>query len=221
MTSAQPVAVVTEGPVGRASSRVPTGGAGGHIKSRERVRDLGEVYTQPREVQAMLDLIPEAFAGIDSRFLEPACGNGNFLAAILERKIAIITETAHGGTDYWYEFALLRCLVSIYAIDINQQNVHEARHRMREVIDTVVTNRQIEPTVGFGGAVTAILASNIVLGDFLNTAADIIFIEYKPLDGERFARIPSPLEAPDMDLFYVPPEPLATVHYSQLGVQKA
>lgn len=60
-----------------------------HIKSKERVRDLGEVYTQPREVNAMLDLIPDAFASIDTRFFEPAAGDGNFLVAIL--------DWAHGG----------------------------------------------------------------------------------------------------------------------------
>ena len=57
------------------------------IKSRKRVRDHGEVFTNPREVNAMLDLVKEESERIDSRFLEPACGDGNFLAEILRRKL--------------------------------------------------------------------------------------------------------------------------------------
>jgi len=187
------------------------------IKSRERVRDLGEVYTQPREVDAMLDLVANMFDGIDYRFLEPACGNGNFLVAILERKLQAISEADHGGTECWYEFAVLRCIASIYAIDISLDNVYEARDRMREIVNAGVAFRTGSATPGFDRAVTTILDNNIVLGDSLNGARDIIFVEYTPLSNERFSRQPSYLETPEMDLFYVPPEPLVTVHYSELG----
>lgn len=187
-----------------------------HIKSRERVRDLGEVYTQPREVQAMLVLIPDAFADIDTRFLEPAAGNGNFLVAILERKIAAIDEAKHGGTEHWYEFALLRCLASIYGIDISDENVEEARERMTAVIDVAHVFRGEPATPGFSKAVAAILATNVVEGDSMDAADQIVFVEYTPLDGERFQRAQSELERPEMDLFYEPPAPLPTVHYSGL-----
>lgn len=189
-----------------------------HIKSRERVRDLGEVYTQPREVDAMLSLIPDAFTEIDTRFLEPAAGDGNFLVAILERKIAAIDEAKHGGTEYWYEFALLRCLASTYGVDISDENVEEARERMTAVIDAAHVFWGQPATPAFQSAVQAILATNIVEGDSLNAADQIVFVEYTPLAGESFARQPSELEQPELDLFYEPPAPLPTVHYSDLGV---
>ena len=189
-----------------------------HIKSRERARDLGEVYTQPREVQAMLDLIPDAFDEIDTRFLEPAAGDGNFLVAILERKIALIEEERFGGTEEWFEFALLRCLASIYAIDINEENVEEARERLLAIVTSAAAFDDGEASEGFRRAAFEILRTNVVVGDSLNSADQIVFIEYTPLSGERFQRVPSELEQPEIDLFYLPPEPLPTVHYSELGV---
>lgn len=190
-----------------------------HIKSRERVRDLGEVYTQPREVNAMLDLVPDAFAGIDARFLEPAAGNGNFLVAILARKIALIDERKFGGTPEWFEFALLRCLASIYAIDISEENVGEARERMLAMVTAAAAFDDGDASEAFCRAARAILGTNIVVGDSLNGADQIVFVEYTPLSGERFQRVPSELEPPaNPDLFYMPLKPLPTVHYSELGV---
>lgn len=189
----------------------------GHIKSRERKRDLGEVYTQAREVDAMLALIPDAFRSIDTRFLEPAAGNGNFLVAILVRKIALLDEAIHGGTDNWYEFALLRCLASTYGVDINEENVLEARERIRAVIDAAHVFNGGPVTAGFSAAAAAILHTNVVVGDSLHGADAIVFVAYTPLDGERFARKASYLEDPKMDLFYEPPAPMRTVHYSELG----
>lgn len=188
-----------------------------HIKSRERVRDLGEVYTQPREVNAMLDLIPDAFVEIDTRFLEPAAGDGNFLVAILDRKIALIDEKKFGGTAEWFEFALLRCVASIYAVDIDEQNVHEARERMLAMITAAAAFDDGDASEAFRRAAREILCTNIVVGDSLNGAEQIVFIEYTPLTGERFQRVPSELEAPVMDLFYQPPTPLLTVHFSEIG----
>ena len=57
------------------------------VKSRARVADHGEVFTADREVNAMLDLVKQDTERVDSRFLEPACGDGNFLAEILRRKL--------------------------------------------------------------------------------------------------------------------------------------
>lgn len=188
-----------------------------HIKSRERVRDLGEVYTQPREVNAMLDLVPDAFADIDTRFLEPAAGNGNFLVAILERKIAAIEEGKHGGSEHWHEFALLRCLASTYGIDISDENVHEARARMTAVIDAARVAGDAARTERFARVVAALLETTVVVGDTLNAPEQIVFVEYTPLPGERFGRVQSELVPPAMDLFYEPLEPLATVHYTELG----
>lgn len=69
----------------------------------------------------------------------------------------------------------------------------------------------------FDRAVQAILATNVVQGDSLNAAEKIVFVEYIPVERERFERIPSELEAPEMDLFYEPPAPLLTIHFTELG----
>jgi hypothetical protein len=184
-----------------------------HIKSRERVRDLGEVYTPPREVNAMLDLIPDAFVDVDARFLEPAAGNGNFLVAILERKVATINSAVAGDA---YEFEVLRCLASIYGVDISRENVEEARERMLAIATAAAAFDDGDASAAFVRAAEVILATNVVVGDSLNAADQIVFVEYIPLPGERFQRVPSELEAPEMDLFYDPPSPLPTVHYSEL-----
>ena len=165
----------------------------------------------------MLDLIPDAFTEIDTRFLEPAAGNGNFLVAILDRKIAAIDEKKHGGSKYWFEFALLRCVASTYGIDISDENVDESRERMTALIDVAHVFRGEPSTSDFAPAVEAILATNVVVGDSLNGADQIVFVEYTPLPGERFQRVSSELEQPEMDLFYEPPMVLPTVHYSELG----
>lgn len=189
------------------------------IKSRERVRDLAEVYTHKREIDAMLDLIPDMFVDIDSRFLEPACGDGNFLVEILARKLALIEEQTHGGTANWLEFATLRCAASIYAIDINDENVFEAQERMRAVIEKEFSEKGHDPSPAFHDALTVILVSNIIHGDTLKDAQAIPFIEWQACPEETFIRTPSFLDEPEHDLFYVPPEPMAPTHYSELTPQ--
>ncbi|MDH6536539.1 SAM-dependent DNA methyltransferase [Aurantimicrobium minutum] len=187
------------------------------IKSRERVRDLAEVFTHEREVNDMLDLVPDMFIDIDSRFLEPACGTGNFLVEILGRKISLISESIHGGSPLWYEFALLRCIASIYAVDISAENVAESRNRLLVMLDAAHALHGEPMSEGFLRAANEILETNVVLGDSLSAATEIVFVEYEALEGEKFKRTPSHLEEPEIDLFYLPPEQLETVHFSMLG----
>lgn len=187
-----------------------------HHKTRQRVRDSGEVFTQQREIDAMLDLIPDAFLGIEQRFLEPASGNGNFLVSILERKIATISEERHGGTRNWYEYALMTCLTSIYAVDIDSENVNEARTRLQSLIDAAHSFVNTERTPRFSRAVSNVLEKNILQADTLKDADSILFIEYTPVGNEQFARELCYLDLPEMDLFFVPPPKLSTVHYSEL-----
>ncbi len=163
------------------------------IKSRTRVRDLAEVFTAEAQVQAMLDLpgIVEACRKPDARFLEPACGNGNFLVEILRRKLAVVAElpVRRGkGDDPQppFEFQTLVSVASIYGIDISEENVDEARLRLHAVVsEHYATARNTwRPSPGFFAAVDAVLATNIVLGDSLNGADRILFVEYgapKPL----------------------------------------
>lgn len=106
----------------------------------------------------------------------------------MERNISAIDETKHGGSERWYEFALLRCLASTYGTDINDENVEEARERMMAVIDAAHVFRGAPATEGFARAAEAIITTNVVVGDSLNAADQIVFVEYTPLDGERFQR---------------------------------
>lgn len=121
------------------------------VKSLERVRDLGEVFTPVRIVEEMLDLLPADVWAVhpSSAFLEPACGNGNFLVAILDRKLSAITRAEAAGalpagaTKKAVQFHALEALASIYAVDISTDNViggtpgHEvgARDRMLQHLE--------------------------------------------------------------------------------------
>lgn len=102
------------------------------IKSKNRVKDFGEVYTQEREVKAMLDLVKEESYKTNSLFLEPACGNGNFLIEILKRKLSAC-ETRED---------VLISLSSIYAIDILEDNILESKERLFELVKYALTREE-------------------------------------------------------------------------------
>ncbi|GJM36997.1 MAG: type III restriction endonuclease subunit M [Acidimicrobiales bacterium] len=195
-------------------------GDGDQIKSRERVIDLAEVFTHQREVKEMLDFVPDMFESMDSTFLEPACGNGNFLVEILSRKLALIDEAESARTENWPEVGVLRAVASIYAVDICNDNIAEARERLTEVVVRDFAQRGQTPSSGFTSALDVILQANVIRGDTLNGAADIVFYEWSVFDDESFIRTPFPLEPREYDLFDPPPEPLAPVHYAQLGEDK-
>lgn len=165
------------------------------IKSRQRVRDLAEVYTHKREVDAMLDLVDDMFPSdeqplnIDRTFLEPACGSGNFLEEILRRKLAFVTTDRFGRGER-YEHRLLRCLASIYGIDINDDNIRESRDRMRVLLNSHLANDLNTKAVSqaFVTAGEVILATNIIQADTLAAAATIELVEYRPGPGCTFTR---------------------------------
>ena len=92
------------------------------VKSAERVRNHGEVLTARREVEAMLDLVKNESERIDSRFLEPACGTGNFLTAILERKLKTVADR-YRTKEADFEIQMLSALGSIYGIDLLEDNI--------------------------------------------------------------------------------------------------
>jgi SAM-dependent methyltransferase len=204
---------------------------GGQIKSRERVRDLAEVYTHQREVNAMLDLVPDMFpseehpGNTDRTFLEPACGSGNFLVEILARKLAYVTPRRYGRSES-FEHCVLRCLASIYGIDICQENVAIARERMSEVIHAH-TERHLgskTPTPAFVSAVKTILATNIIRADSIADAANIELVEYASASDGTFIREWShPLDpaADEPTLFSVagPRRDAVPIHYSELAYQ--
>jgi len=202
----------------------------GQVKSRQRVRDLAEVYTHEREVHAMLDLIPGMFpslhdpANTDCSFLEPACGDGNFLVEILSRKLRCVTPTRFGSGEE-FEHRALRCLTSIYGIDISEDNVDEARERMRtQVASHVVSHLGTDATtVGFRDAVDAILQTNIINADALADVAVIEMVEYKSASVGTFMREWSyPLNpANDQASLFSPPvrRDEIPVHYIDLARQ--
>ena len=108
------------------------------IKSKQRVAEHGEVFTAEREVNAMLDLVKPECLRPDSRFLEPACGDGNFLSAILERKLKEIRRKYKSSVRD-YEYYSVIAIGSLYGVDIMQDNVEICRQRLFKIWESHIT----------------------------------------------------------------------------------
>ncbi|MFN9682647.1 MAG: hypothetical protein ACK56V_13695 [Bacteroidota bacterium] len=108
------------------------------VKSKKRVADHGEVFTNEREVNAMLDLVKHETERIDSRFLEPACGNGNFLAEVLRRKLKVVDERYGNIQMDWERYAVI-AVSSIYGVNILEDNAKECRERLYIIFDDFYT----------------------------------------------------------------------------------
>lgn len=164
------------------------------VVSKKRVADHGEVYTSKREVNAMLDLVKQETERIDSRFLEPACGTGNFLAEILERKLCVV-ETRYGKSQLEYERNAVLAVSSIYGIDILEDNVVECRKRLFNIFDQKYTSlfKKVAKEE-CRNAVQYILERNIIQGDALTlkTVGDnpqpIVFSEWSLVNGSMLKR---------------------------------
>ena len=98
-------------------------------KSKSRVRDHGEVFTAEREVNAMLDLVKNETERIDSRFLEPACGNGNFLIKILERKLNVV-DGAYKRSQWDWEIHAMVAASSLYGVELLPDNTADCQNRL-------------------------------------------------------------------------------------------
>jgi hypothetical protein len=164
------------------------------VVSKQRVTDHGEVLTGRREVNAMLDLVKQETERIESRFLEPACGTGNFLTEILERKLRVV-EARYGKNQLEYERNAVRAVSSIYGIDILEDNVQHCRHRLFGIFDLNYlrlfknkTNDNCRESIRY------ILERNIIHGDALSlkTVGDnpqpIVFSEWSPVNGSMLKR---------------------------------
>ena len=168
------------------------------IKSKDRVAEHGEVYTAEREVNAMLDLVKNETERIESRFLEPACGNGNFLAEILKRKLTGVRRM-YGKSRSEYEKYSVIAITSIYGVDILEDNVQECIARLFEVLfneykavckDEVLSDCE--------DAVMYILQHNILCGNALSmlkvdsegkdTDEPIIFAQWDLTTGDMVKR---------------------------------
>ena len=165
------------------------------IKTKKRVADHGEVLTGTREVVAMLDLVKQETERIDSRFLEPACGNGNFLTVILERKLKVV-EMRYSKSQLEFERYAVLAVSSIYGIDILEDNVHQCRNRLYSIFDGEFYSRLFKERAKdqCRDAVRFILERNITWGDALTlkTVGDaprhIIFSEWSPINGSMLKR---------------------------------
>ena len=161
------------------------------IKSRQRVADHGEVFTNPREVNAMLDLVRDESFRLDSRFLEPACGDGNFLIEILRRKLSLLQDIK-SPTDW--EFQSLIAVGSCYGIDILPDNAEACRTRLEEyVLSQHPASERLPVDSPYLLSLRYMLQKNIVCGDALTyrTAEDkpITFCEWTPIAGSmQFSR---------------------------------
>ena len=139
------------------------------IKSRQRVAERGEVFTAEREVNAMLDLVKQETERIDSRFLEPACGNGNFLVEILRRKLEVVRRQYQKQLGE-LELQATIALSSIYGVDIMQDNVEECCQRLLDIVCrwyAEVHPLQKAPSEKLSATWAYLLHRNILWGDAL------------------------------------------------------
>lgn len=158
------------------------------VKSKQRVADHGEVFTPPRMVEAMLDLLKGETERIDSRFLEPACGSGNFLVEILRRKLATV-ELKYGKSDFEKRHFALHGLMCIYGIELLPDNIVECRDNLLEVFADYL---QLDETDNMYRAASFVLSQNLVHGDALTMLdshkAPITFAEWGYLGKGKFQR---------------------------------
>lgn len=158
------------------------------VKSKQRVADHGEVFTPAWLVEAMLDLVKDETERIDSRFLEPACGSGNFLVQVLRRKLAAV-ELKYGRSDFERSHYALLGLMCIYGIELLADNVAECRANLLEIFADYLRLGEADDAYQ---AAAHVLAHNIVHGDALtmrtNDDGAITFAEWGYLGNGRFQR---------------------------------
>ncbi|MBI2258600.1 MAG: SAM-dependent DNA methyltransferase [Flavobacteriia bacterium] len=162
------------------------------VKSKKRVADHGEVFTNKREVNAMLDLVKQETERIDSRFLEPACGTGNFLVEILERKLKVV-EARYKKSQLEYERNAITALSSIYGVDILEDNVQACRDRLLGVFTKYYLHHYKKDfNEDFLKSAEFILQKNIIWGDALSmlttNGKPITFSEWSPVNGNMLKR---------------------------------
>ncbi|MFZ2633235.1 MAG: DNA methyltransferase [Desulfosalsimonadaceae bacterium] len=164
------------------------------VISKKRVADHGEVLTGKREVNAMLDLVKQETERIDSRFLEPACGTGNFLTEVLTRKLRVVSAR-YGKSQLEYERNAVLAVSSLYGIDILEDNVAECRKRLFDIFDQAYTGLFKNAAKDeCRNAVRFILSKNIIHGDALKLSTvgpkprPITFSEWSPVNGSMLKR---------------------------------
>ncbi|WP_062769163.1 N-6 DNA methylase [Sphingopyxis terrae] len=156
------------------------------IKSKKRVADHGEVFTPPWLVEAMLDLVKGETERIDARFLEPACGSGNFLVPILQRKLAAV-ELKYGKSDFERRHHALLGLMCCYGVELLADNIEECRANMLEVLSDFLPGDE----EAFRAAMF-VLSLNLVHGDAMTmrdtNGAPISVVEWGYLGKGKYQR---------------------------------
>ena len=160
------------------------------MRSSERARDLGEVFTPEGTVNEMLDLLQDI--NYASKFLEPGCGNGNFLVEILSRKIDMVShlpevkESLKSGRLSEFEFKCVIALATLYGVDIDPLNIREARGRLLEVFNEKYKSlAKKDMPDNMRATVDYVLEMNILLGDLVNAADMVEIIEFSELPNQR------------------------------------
>ena len=158
------------------------------MRSARRVTDYGEVFTPEWMVEDMLDLVETESDRIESRFLEPACGSGNFLVSILRRKLTSV-QNRYGKSDFDKKHYALLSLMSIYGIELLDDNVNECRNNL---LNCFVDYLELYPKDHWCHAALNVLNVNILQGDALTmtmTNGDpIVFPEWGYLGNGKFQR---------------------------------
>lgn len=158
------------------------------IRSKQRVSDHGEVFTPAWMVEAMLDLVKGETERIDSRFLEPACGSGNFLVQVLRRKLAAV-ELKYGGSEFEKRQYSLLALMCTYGIELLADNIAECRANLLKIFAEYLN---LDETDEAYRAAAFVLSQNLVHGDALkmrdSTDQPITFAEWGYLGKGKFQR---------------------------------
>jgi len=158
------------------------------IKSKERVADHGEVFTPAWMVEAMLDLVKDETERIDSRFLEPACGDGNFLVQVLRRKLAAV-ELKYGKSDFERRHYALLAIMCIYGIELLPDNIADCRANLLAILAEYLG---LDEEDDLYRAASYVLSQNLVHGDALEMKTHddqaITFAEWGYLGKGKFQR---------------------------------
>ncbi|MBX3489914.1 DNA methyltransferase [Parvibaculum sp.] len=158
------------------------------IRSKQRVADHGEVFTPPWLVEAMLDLVKGETERIDSRFLEPACGSGNFLIPILKRKLAAV-ELKYGKSEFEKQHYAILAVTCLYGIELLADNIAECRANMLEVLSRYLNLNEGDDLYR---AASYVLSQNLIHGDALamrtSDGGPITFAQWSYLGRGKFQR---------------------------------
>jgi hypothetical protein len=158
------------------------------IKSKQRVADHGEVFTPPHLVAAMLDLVKDETQRIDSRFLEPACGSGNFLIKILQRKLDVVKQK-YGKSEFENRHYSLLAVMSVYGIELLSDNIAECRKNVLEILSLHLSIGEDDV---LRNAALYVLSQNLVHGDAMTMKTHdgdaITFAEWGYLGKGKYQR---------------------------------